>query len=126
MDVAGPRTYDRGPATGGSVAATQAGARYRREYLLLVVDGAAAVCGDVGWVVRRGEQRVNVVARDREPEVVADEAHAAVRVGAGKLRETVELLSRLLRIPAEVRDPVVATDGDSTAAGVLVWLKRDV
>src|SRR5262249_49797015 len=77
-------------------------ARDRREDLLLVEDRSAPVCGHRRRVVRGGEQAVDIRGRDRKAEVIADEAAAVragiPRIGAGILREAVELLPGLLRI----------------------------
>src|SRR5437870_3729248 len=110
-----------------SVAGAEVDSRHCCQYLLLVVDGAALVRGHVRGVVSRDHERVDVVRGDREPEVVADEA-AARRAGipgsgARILRETAEMLSRLLRIPGELRDPHVRSDRHGPGAAVLVRLQ---
>ena len=46
--------------------------------------------------------------------------------GARVLREAAEVLSRLLRIPGELRDPHVRSDRHGPAAAVLVRLQRGV
>src|SRR5712691_5318101 len=103
-----------------SVAGAEVDARHRGEHLLLVVDGAALVRGHVRGVVRRDDERVDVVRGDGEPEVVADEpaARRAGIPGAGArvLRETAEMLSGLLRIPRVLRDPHVPVDRDRAGA----------
>ena len=116
----------RPPRTDRSVACAEVGARHGREHLLLVVDRPTAVGDDIGRVVGRDKEGVDVARGDREPEVVADEADAAVRVGARQLRQTPNGLPWLLRVPAVGSDPVVASDRDGAAAAVLVGLERDV
>ena len=41
--------------------AGEVGPSNRREYLLLVIDGAALVCGHARWVVRRYKQRIDAL-----------------------------------------------------------------
>src|SRR6516162_6843277 len=108
----------------GSELAAEVRAGHGREHLLLVVDRAAAVGGHVGRIVRRDEQRVDVTAGDRQPEVVADEPYGAVGVGARKLAQAADRLAWLLRIPAEVRDARVAAGRHRArdSASILVGL----
>ena len=82
--------------------------------------------------MRRDEERVDVVVRDREAEVVADEAPsdgARVSVtGTRILRDPVHLLLGLVGIPRELRETHVPADrdGSGSATKVLVGLKGDV
>src|SRR5207248_10069504 len=90
-------------------------ARHGPQHLLLVVDRAAAVRRHAGSrIVRRDRQRVDVRVRDREAEVVADEAatgRARIIVARTRvLRDAADLLARLIRIPGELRDADVAAD----------------
>ena len=103
-------------------------ARDDAEDLVLVVDGTAIVGDDRrGRVVRRDPERVDVAARDREPEVVADEAApdgaGIVVAGARVLRHPADVLLRLIGIPRESRDTHVRADRHRAGAGVLVRLK---
>src|SRR5947207_14096124 len=97
-----------------------------REDLLLVIDEAALVGRDVGHVVGRREQAVDVAGGDRQTELIADEAAAGrariSRPGARILREPAEMLAGLLGIPRELGDPPVGADKRGAAAGVLVGL----
>ena len=73
--------------------------------------------------VNRDEQRVDVAARDRQAEVVADEPHRAVGVVARQLTQAADRLARLLRVPAGLGDPHVAPGRRGAAPGVLVGLQ---
>src|SRR6266487_447734 len=113
-------------AGSGSESGAEARTGHGGEYLLLVVHRPSAVCGHVRWIVSRYEQRVDVAAGDRQAEVVADESHGTVGVGARKLAQAADRLTRLLRIPARIRDPHVSANELRAVARVLVCLQRDV
>src|SRR5438477_5215218 len=104
--------------------------RNGREHLLLVVDRPALVGSHVGGIVRRYEERVDVLRGDDQPEVVADEAPPArariTRAGARVLRKATEMLPRLLGIPGVLCDSTIRTDAHCADARVLVRLKGDV
>src|SRR5207247_8870644 len=86
--------------------------------------------GDVRRVVRRDHQRIDVLLGDGHAEVVADEPappRAGVPgAGARVLRQTAEVLTRLLRIPTERRDPNVPADRYRTGTAVFVCLQGRV
>src|SRR6266540_5657609 len=106
LGMGGPGHKGPGPPMKlGSVAGPEGRARYRGEYLLLVVDGAAIVAHHPGGVVGGDHQRIDVAPGDRQPEVVADErvGGAWVLVGcAGHLVDAVDGLPGLLGVPAEL------------------------
>src|SRR5215212_9701527 len=126
----GPGRVHRGLPPAASVAGSELGAWHGGQDLLLVVDRAAAVGGDAGGVVGGHHQRIDIAARDGQPEVVADEGDGArvVMAGAGHLVDAVDGLAGLLGIPGELRDPCVATDRHGPLAGpaVLVGLQGGV
>src|SRR6266516_7284567 len=113
-----------------SVAGAESGSRHSREHLLLVVDGAAFVGGHIRRVMRRDHERIDVLRRDREAEVVADEPAAPrARIpgaGTGVLGEPAEMLARLLLVPCELRDADVSPNRSRSADAVLVGLQRGV
>src|SRR6266550_3892791 len=78
------------------VARAEARSRDLREDGLLVIDrSAAVVLHSAGRIVRRDEQRVDVPARDRKTEVVADERAGGARIamrGAGHLADAAKIL----------------------------------
>src|SRR6266540_5316475 len=110
----------------------EAGAERRpwhgRQHLLLVVHGCSLVADHARWVVRRDEERVDVLGRDRQPEVVADEAAPAGDAvpRARLLGQAIDRLQGLCWIPREVRDPDIAAHRDGAAAAVLEGLERRV
>src|SRR5437879_5350944 len=112
------------------VAVPERGSRDACEYLLLVVHEPAFVGAHVRGIVRRREERVDVLRGDDQPEVVADEAPSAragiARAGARVLREPPHVLPRLLGIPRVPRESTIRADSHRAEAGVLVRLKRDV
>src|SRR5439155_23608167 len=110
------------------------------QHLLLVEQPIPLVGHDVRRVMGRDGQRVNVVAGDREPEVIADERTRAriVMGGAGHLAKAAESLqvrgrpigideqARLLRIPSVIGDPDISAYRHGPGAVIMVGLQAGV
>src|SRR5438094_1647409 len=110
------------------------------QHLLLVEQPIPLVGHDVRRVMGRDGERVNVVARNREPEVIADERTCAriVMGGAGHLTKATEGLQVrgraigideqgwLLRIPGVIGDPDIRAYRHGPGAVIMVGLQAGV